>query len=67
MFYEFEAQLPRPLVNRPVFDLEENFLGMPDLLDPEAGLATEFDGKAIGSANSIGRTTTAKRSSRERT
>lgn len=45
VFYEFEAQLPRPLVNRPVFDLEENFLGMPDLLDPEAGLATEFDGK----------------------
>jgi hypothetical protein len=32
-------------VNRPVFDLEENFLGRPDLFDPEAGLATEFDGK----------------------
>lgn len=45
MFYEREAQLPRPLVNRPVFDLEENFLGTPDLLDPDAGLATEFDGQ----------------------
>ena len=45
MFYLVRAGLPRPLVNRPVFDLEENFLGRPDLLDPEAGLATEFDGK----------------------
>ncbi len=45
MFYEREARLPRPLVNRPVFDLEENFLGIPDLLDPDAGLATEFDGQ----------------------
>lgn len=44
MFYLFQAGLPRPLVNRPVFDLEENFLGQPDLFDPEAGLATEFDG-----------------------
>ena len=45
MFYECTARLPRPLVNRPVFDLNEKFLGTPDLLDPEAGLATEFDGK----------------------
>jgi len=28
-----------------VFDLEGNFLGIPDLLDPEAGLVLEFDGK----------------------
>ncbi len=45
MFYLFQAGLPRPLVNRPVFDLDENFLGRPDLFDPEAGLATEFDGQ----------------------
>ena len=40
-----EAGLARPLVNQPVFDREERFLGIPDLLDPEAGLATEFDGQ----------------------
>ena len=45
VFYEREARLPRPLVNRPVFDRHENFLGTPDLLDPEAGFATEFDGQ----------------------
>lgn len=45
MFYMARADLPRPLVNRPVFDLDENFLGRPDLFDPEAGLACEFDGK----------------------
>ena len=37
--------MPRPLVNHPVFDLDGRFLGTPDLLDPEAGLATEFDGR----------------------
>ena len=45
MFYVLRAGLPRPLVNRPVFGLEGNFLGIPDLLDTEAGLATEFDGQ----------------------
>jgi hypothetical protein len=45
VFYQRKAGLPRPLVNRPIFDLTENFLGTPDLLDPEAGLATEFDGQ----------------------
>jgi hypothetical protein len=28
-----------------VFDLDENFLGIPDLLDPDAGLVLEFDGQ----------------------
>ena len=46
LFYRRQACLPRPLVNQPVFDLEERLLGIPDLLDPEAGLATEFDGQA---------------------
>ena len=45
MFYLLEADLPRPLVNRPVFDLDDRFLGTPDLFDPEAGLVIEFDGK----------------------
>jgi hypothetical protein len=45
MFYRLPAGLPRPLVNRPVFDLDGNFLGIPDLFDPQAGLVTEFDGQ----------------------
>lgn len=39
-----EAGLPEPEVNIPVFDLSGRFLGTPDLLDLEAGLAIEFDG-----------------------
>ena len=39
-----EAGLPEPEVNLPVFDLDGQFLGVPDLLDLEAGLAIEFDG-----------------------
>ena len=42
--YRRQARLPRPLVNQPIFDREERFLGTPDLFDPEAALATEFDG-----------------------
>jgi hypothetical protein len=45
MFYIGRAGLPRPLVNRPIFDLEERFLGIADLFDPEAGLVAEFDGQ----------------------
>ena len=45
MFYMLRARLPRPLVNRPLFDLDGRFLGTPDLFDAAAGLATEFDGK----------------------
>ena len=33
------------LVNQPVFDLDGHFLGIPDLLEPEAGLVVEFDGQ----------------------
>jgi len=42
--FVLELGLPEPLVNVPVFDLGGNFLGAPDLLDLEAGLAIEFDG-----------------------
>lgn len=45
VFYQLQAQLPRPVVNRPLFDLDGAFLGIPDMFDPEAGLVTEFDGK----------------------
>jgi len=37
------AGLPRPLCNRPVFDLQGRHLGTPDLLDPVAGVAGEYD------------------------
>ncbi len=40
-----DAGLPRPLCNRPVFDLHGNLLGFPDLLDPDAGTVAEYDGK----------------------
>jgi hypothetical protein len=45
MFYMLRAGLPRPQVNIPVFTLDGKFVGIPDLLDVEAGLATEFDGQ----------------------
>ena len=44
LFAHLELRLPEPLVNVPLFDLDGNFLGAPDLLDVEAGLALEFDG-----------------------
>lgn len=45
MLYVVEAGLPRPRVNIPVFDLEGKLLGIPDLLDEDAGFVTEFDGQ----------------------
>lgn len=39
-----EAGLPRPRCNRPVFGADGTFLGVPDLLDVEAGVVVEFDG-----------------------
>lgn len=39
-----EAGLPKPEVNVPVFSADGRFLGVPDLLDPETGLAGEYDG-----------------------
>jgi hypothetical protein len=45
MFYVLDAGLPRPLVNVPVFTPDGRFLAIPDLLDTEAGLVTEFDGQ----------------------
>lgn len=43
--YVVEARLPRPQVNLPVFDREGRLLGIPDLLDEEAGFVVEFDGQ----------------------
>ncbi len=44
LIWELDAGLPRPLCNRPVFDLRGNLLGYPDLLDPVAGVVGEYDG-----------------------
>jgi hypothetical protein len=41
--WSVDAALPRPLCNRPVFDLSGRFLGTPDLIDPVAGVAGEYD------------------------
>lgn len=38
------AELPRPLCNVPVFDRAGNLVGVPDLLDEEAGMVGEYDG-----------------------
>jgi hypothetical protein len=40
----FDAGLPRPLCNVPVFDLDGRHVGTPDLLDPHAGVVGEYDG-----------------------
>lgn len=41
--WTLEAGLPRPLCNRPVFDLNGRHLGTPDLIDPVAGVAGEYN------------------------
>jgi hypothetical protein len=44
LVWTLDAGLPRPLCNRPIFDLAGNLIGTPDLLDPVAGLVGEYDG-----------------------
>ena len=39
-----DAGLPRPLCNVPVFDCNGRHVGTPDLFDPAAGVAGEYDG-----------------------
>ena len=41
-----DAGLPEPMVNPPVFDLHGRFVGIPDLLDLEAGVVGEYAGAA---------------------
>lgn len=38
------AGLLEPLCNQPVYDLDGQLLGVPDIFDPEAGVAGEYDG-----------------------
>ena len=42
--WQHEAALPRPLCNRPVFDLNGNHVGTPDLIDPVNGVLGEYNG-----------------------
>jgi hypothetical protein len=42
--WQHDAGLPRPLCNRPVFDLGGHHLGTPDLLDPVNGVLGEYNG-----------------------
>lgn len=42
--WTLEEDLPRPLANRPVFDLDGRFVGTPDLFDPQAGVYGMYDG-----------------------
>lgn len=44
LVWQVDAELPRPLTNRPVFDLRGRHLGTPDLIDPGTGLMGEYDG-----------------------
>ena len=40
----WDAELPRPVCNQPVFDRAGNLLAIPDLFDPRAGCAGEYQG-----------------------
>lgn len=44
LVWSLDAGLPLPLTNRPVFDRHGTHLGTPDLIDPEAGVAGEYEG-----------------------
>ncbi|MGH3455637.1 MAG: hypothetical protein ACRDP2_14535 [Nocardioidaceae bacterium] len=44
MVWVLDAGLPRPRCNPPLFDLDGNLLGFPDLLDVVAGTVVEYDG-----------------------
>ena len=44
LVWVLDAELPLPLCNVPVFDLHGNLIGIPDLIDPVAGLVGEYQG-----------------------
>ncbi len=44
LMWVVELGFPTPLVNRPVFSLDARLLGIPDILDDEAGTVLEYDG-----------------------
>lgn len=45
MVWQLDARLPRPLLNRPVFDLNGRHVGTPDLIDPTSGTLGQYDGR----------------------
>ncbi len=45
MFWVMDARLPTPLVNRRVYAQNGVFLGRADMIDPEAGVVGEYDGR----------------------
>jgi hypothetical protein len=45
LVWQIEAERPRPLCNRPVFDLATGrHIATPDLIDPDVGVAGEYEG-----------------------
>lgn len=44
LVWVIDAELPPPLVNQPIWDLDGRLLGIADLLDPESGTVGEYDG-----------------------
>lgn len=54
MFWVLDLGLPSPLVNRAVYNERGEFLGEPDLLDVEAGLALEYDGASWHAERKLG-------------
>ena len=54
MFWVLDLGLPSPLVNPVVYNEREEFLGEPDLLDVDAGLALEYDGVSWRAERALG-------------
>lgn len=46
LVWQLDAELGPVLCNHPVFDLSGRLVGIPDLLDEEAGLVVEYEGSA---------------------
>src|SRR4051794_37668958 len=44
LIWVIDAGLQPPLCNHPIFDLEGNLLGYPDMFDPVSGMVGEYDG-----------------------
>jgi hypothetical protein len=44
LVWRIDAELPRPMCNRPLFDRSGHHVGTPDLLDVEAGVLGQYDG-----------------------
>jgi hypothetical protein len=44
LVWMLDAELPRPVCNRPIFDLDGQLIAIPDLFDVEAGCGGEYQG-----------------------